>query len=105
MGAHKGFKKGLSGNPSGEGGFTKGKSGNPGGRPKKDHEAAARVAELARKHCPRAIGILVDIMKHGEKEATRLAAAMAILDRGIGKPLQTMDVDSDGPLVVIVREE
>ena len=63
--------------------FQKGTSGNPGGRPK----AAHSVQELARKHAPDAIKTLADIAKKGTP-AARVSAAIALLDRGYGKPPQ-----------------
>lgn len=83
------------GNPTGKGGFNKGKSGNPGGRPKEVGE----VKELARQHTVEAIETLVDIMKHGDRDASRVSAAEAILDRGWGKPSQA--IEHDGNLALI----
>jgi hypothetical protein len=67
--------------------FKKGQSGNPGGRPK----VVAEVRELARLHAPEAIAALVEIMTEGKSEAARVSAAVALLDRGYGKPAQTID--------------
>ena len=44
------------------------------------------VRELAREHTPEAIATLVAIMREGQSEASRVAAADAILDRGWGRP-------------------
>ena len=62
--------------------FVPGSSGNPGGRPKDE----ARVAELARSYTSEAIGPLVELMRHGKEERVRGTAALALLDRGWGKP-------------------
>lgn len=71
--------------------FKKGQSGNPGGRPK-DGE----LKELARAHTKEAIQTLVSVMK-GKKSpaASKVAAAIALLDRGYGKPVQA--VEASGP--------
>ena len=69
--------------------FQKGKSGNPGGRPK----AAHSIHELACKHAPEAIKTLADIAKRGTPGA-RVSAAIALLDRGYGKPSQFSSGDT-----------
>lgn len=71
--------------------FAKGKSGNPGGRP----AIAAEVRALAQKHSIEAINTLVELMRTSEDEKTRMAAADSLLDRGIGKPTQA--VEMSGP--------
>ena len=75
--------------------FEKGKSGNPGGRPKE----AAEVKRLAQEKGKEAIGKLVELLSCGEAR-TELAAAQAILDRGFGKPTQTIAGDEDNPITI-----
>lgn len=73
--------------------FQPGQSGNPGGRPK----AVAKVQDLARIHTEAAIGTLVEIMSDDTAaKPARVAAAVAILDRGYGKPVQPIDGDGEG---------
>ena len=75
-------------NPTGKGGFKKGESGNPGGRPK-DLEG---VQALARSFCPEAINTLAAIMRDkGASTAARVSASQALLERGYGKPAQTIN--------------
>jgi hypothetical protein len=66
--------------------FEKGKSGNPGGRPKENEEIKA----LAIKHCPKAIERLAVLMDD-ENSRTAVAACTAMLDRGLGKPAQSIE--------------
>jgi len=77
--------------------FQPGQSGNPGGRPKEDSEVKA----LARTAGPEAIEKLLELMR-GDDRRTALAAAQALLDRGFGKPSQSVEMSGpDGePLVV-----
>jgi hypothetical protein len=70
-------------NPSGIGGFKPGRSGNPGGRRK----GLALLQFEARKHMRAMLSVLV---KNAKKGST--AAAIAVLDRGFGKPAQNIDM-------------
>jgi hypothetical protein len=67
--------------------FAPGQSGNPGGRPKE----AAEVKALAREHGAEAIAKLVLLLRDDDKR-TALAAAQALLDRGYGKPGQSVEL-------------
>ena len=74
-----------------------GRSGNPGGRPK----AALDIQALARQHTPDAINALVAALANPRE---RVSAAVALLDRGWGKPTQPLAGDADAaPLVVDFR--
>lgn len=71
---------GLSGR-----GFRPGQSGNPGGRPK----ALREVMDLARAKTEAAVETLAGIMADGSAPpAARVSAAIALLDRGWGRPVQ-----------------
>lgn len=76
--------------------FVKGQSGNPSGRPK----AEATLRELARTHTEMALKTLVQIMRNKRySPQARAYAANSVLDRGFGKPAQSVDLtNSDGSL-------
>jgi hypothetical protein len=65
------------------------------GRPKGAvNKATADIREAAQAYTDRALAVLVDVMANGDSAAARVAAANAVLDRGHGKPRQSMDVDA-----------
>jgi len=61
--------------------FQPGQSGNPGGR-------AKGIGPLAREHTPAALAALVDALRNPKE---RVPAAIALLDRGWGKPVTTIE--------------
>ncbi len=80
--------------------FKKGQSGNPGGRPK----AIAEVRDLARAQTEESVKSLVTIRDSAKAPpAARVAAANSLLDRGWGRPAQTISGDSENPHKLIVE--
>ena len=75
--------------------ISKGQVLNPTGRPKKTPQELDLIAACKDK-TPEALNVITDIMVNGEKEQTRLAAAMAIIERAYGKPVQPQDVNLTG---------
>lgn len=71
-------------NRSNAGRFVRGVSGNPKGRARKSEEARA-VESLARASAPAALDTVLSIMRSGDGDRVRLAAALAVIERGIGK--------------------
>jgi hypothetical protein len=70
--------------------FQPGQSGNPGGRRRKSDDDR-KVEELARAYGVEAITTLAEIMRSTQAPASaRSAAAQAVLDRGFGRPRQTL---------------
>jgi hypothetical protein len=69
--------------------FKKGVGGNPAGRtpvPKDVKDAAKAMTSDA-------LSTLHDVMMNGRNDASRVNAAVALLNRGWGQPKQTVDVD------------
>lgn len=81
--------------------FEKGNRANPHGRPKTTNREKVRA--LARKHTKEAVKILEQIMNDPlQAGRTRLAAAEALLDRGYGRPAQTVEAqDAKGNAVAL----
>lgn len=75
-----------------------GRSGNPSGQSK----ALAEVRALARRHTHAAVATLVEVMKQGVPDAARLAAAIALLDRGWGRPPQAATISLEGPQPIYI---
>ena len=82
--------------------FKKGVSGNKGGRPKLPEE----LKEAFRAAAPDALRVLVGIINDEKaRHADRIRAAEVVLDRGYGKPVQAVDLDTSSiPQVVIVGD-
>jgi len=78
--------------------FAKGRSGNPGGRPAKTVEELDLIAACKAK-TPDALATITDIMTNGKKEQTRLSAALAIIERAYGKPVQPVDASISGTVI------
>lgn len=66
--------------------FQKGQSGNPSGRPKQNKD----VAEVARENAEKAIRRLAKLVD-SDDDRVALAAAQAVLDRAVGKPVQSIN--------------
>lgn len=83
-------------NPSAGGkAFVAGKSGNPTGRPKRTPQELDLIAACKAK-TPEALDVISHIMVFGEKEQTRLTAALSIIERAYGKPVQPQEVEHTG---------
>jgi hypothetical protein len=78
--ATAGLRKG-GGNPA----WRKGISGNPRGRP----PASVDIAALARQYGPRCIEVAAELLDDPDSRV-RLAALVALLDRGFGRPAQVV---------------
>lgn len=89
--------------PQGRGGLRNsswrpGQSGNPKGRPKPEVDIAA----LAREHGPRCIAVVAKLLSDNDHKI-RLAAAIALLDRGWGRPSQAITGENGQPIAIDFR--
>jgi hypothetical protein len=75
------------------GGWPKGVSGNPGGRPKEIIE----VVKAARERTAAALATLDRVMADEKASpSARVTAALGILERGWGKPMQSISLKREG---------
>ena len=66
--------------------------------------APTEIRSLARSHTEIAIKVLAGIAKDGTNEGARVSAAVALLDRGWGKPPQAhTGEDGEGKIKVVIR--
>ena len=66
--------------------------------------APTDIRSLARSHTSLAIKILAGIAKDGTNEGARVAAAVALLDRGWGKPAQMHSGEDGGDIRITIRK-
>ena len=71
-----------------------------GRKPGKVSQAKRTIAEMAREHGELALQTLVDVASDPEApHSSKVSAANALLDRGFGRPIQTVDnTSSDGTM-------
>jgi Family of unknown function (DUF5681) len=86
-------------NHTGNGCFKKGESGNPGGRPKLPTD----IREAFKAKAPQALEVLTRCLQ-SDDDRIAMMAAQAILDRGYGKPTQSIDANINEDRVRYVVE-
>ena len=78
-------------NQSKKGGARVGSGRKKGSRNRATIQAKRALSELAQEHTATALNALVLVARKGESESARVAAAVAILDRGYGRPVQAVE--------------
>jgi hypothetical protein len=66
--------------------------------------APTDIRSLARSHTNLAIKVLAGIAKDGLNEGARVSAAVALLDRGWGKPAQMHTGEDGGDIRITIRK-
>ena len=82
--------------------FGKDSRRQPGGHKTDD---TPKMREKARRQGDAAMRTLVQVMTRGANDRVRLDAAIALLDRGYGKPTQMIAGEGDNPIRIEVREQ
>lgn len=72
------------------GGKRAGAGRKPGSRARATREQKGTLGELARQYTDAAMATLAHVAAKGESETARVAASIAILDRGYGRPVQAL---------------
>jgi hypothetical protein len=72
--------------------------------PKKKTVRELDLKSLARSYTKRAVLTLAGVSESSESDAARVAASIALLDRGWGKPNQPHDAKVDGELRITIRK-
>lgn len=88
---------------NGRGGFRPGA-----GRPKgAKHAKTLEIEAAAKRYAGDALKALLHVATKGESEGARVAAAVALLDRGYGKPRQAVEHSGPGgePVQITVTHE
>lgn len=75
--------------------WEKGRSGNPGGRSPRLTPDGRSLTELCRANTVDAVNTLKELMLNaGVEPKDRITAAIALLDRGWGKPTEKVDMEA-----------
>ena len=94
-------------NPKPRGGKRPGAGRKPGVRDKATVEQKATLGELARTYTEAALATLYRVCTKSESDSAATAAAIALLDRGYGRPSQSVEVggDPENPIQTVTRIE
>ena len=65
------------------------------------NKATAEIREHAQQYTVEALGGLAEIARNGDSDAAKVAAWKAILDRGHGRPMVSVDAQVDTQITVV----
>jgi hypothetical protein len=74
----------------------------PDGTPRK--RLPTDLKSLARSYTKACVETLSGVATNGESEAAKVSAAIALLDRGWGRPNQPHDAKVEGELRIVIRK-
>lgn len=78
-------------------------NGRKGGRPKGSKDKRPHgLRDATRAYTAEAVKVLVSLIRHGQSEGVRLAATREILDRGWGRPAQSVTGEDGGAVQIQV---
>jgi len=97
MSEESAVKKKVRGRP-----FPKGQSGHPEGRKPIPDEVKKMLATFA----PEAVQFQYDTMKSPEAPwPVRVRCAELLADRGLGKPVQSVNVEGGGSMIIVLKDD
>lgn len=80
-------------------------AGRPNGAINKSTQAQkATLVDMAKAYAPEALEMLAEVMRYGTSDAARIAACVAILDRGYGRPRQADPEPAQNSVTDWIRE-
>lgn len=83
--------------------FKKGSCPNPGGRPKLSEEFKIALRGYGEEAILFQYNIMIGKLKANMRERVKCSELLA--DRGLGRPVQGVDLQSDGPVFVLLNHE
>lgn len=82
--------------------FQPGQSGNPSGRPSLPDE----VKTMLESYAPEAVRFQYKTMNDSEAPyQVRVKCSELLADRGLGKPIQSVNVEGKGPMLIVLKDD
>ncbi|MCU4654353.1 hypothetical protein N8I71_16050 [Roseibacterium sp. SDUM158016] len=90
----KGKSSSMAKSSNNWGGRRKGAGRKPGSCNRATRDQKRNLSEMAREHTEIALATLAEVAVRGSTDSARVAAAVAILDRGYGRPTPARETDN-----------